>query len=281
MKCSYKKICALILTLVMALSVTGCTDDSASSLPEEKPSVYPFVNTLKEPEDNTMQTVEAPALVEQVKQKAAEVNREIVGWLQVPGTDINQPVVQTTNNTKYMRLNYEGRYSFQGCYWVDYECTVGNRETESRNTIIYGHNTAVSQDDPNGLDFAQLLRFTDEEFAASHPYIFFSTGEEDMVWEIFAVMYTDVNFRYINMIDSEIDTLVSEGRARSEFDYAVEVDPINDKILTLSTCTAKYGYVGGEARARFVVMARLVEADRELKPTVGLEKNADVKAPQL
>ena len=147
MKCSYKKICALILTLVMALSVTGCTDDSASSLPEEKPSVYPFVNTLKEPEDNTMQTVEAPALVEQVKQKAAEVNREIVGWLQVPGTDINQPVVQTTNNTKYMRLNYEGRYSFQGCYWVDYECTVGNRETESRNTIIYGHNTAVSQDD--------------------------------------------------------------------------------------------------------------------------------------
>ena len=47
MKCSYKKICALILTLVMALSVTGCTDDSSSSLPEEKPSVYPFVNTLK------------------------------------------------------------------------------------------------------------------------------------------------------------------------------------------------------------------------------------------
>ena len=93
-----------------------------------------------------------------------------------------------------------------------------------------------------------------------------------MVWEIFAVMYTDVNFRYINMIDSEIDTLVSEGRARSEFDYDVEVDPINDKILTLSTCTAKYGYVGGEARARFVVMARLVEADRELKPTVGLEE---------
>lgn len=33
MKCSYKKICALILTLVMALSVTGCTDDSSSSLP--------------------------------------------------------------------------------------------------------------------------------------------------------------------------------------------------------------------------------------------------------
>ena len=190
MKCSYKKISALILALMMLLSVTGCTDNSASSLPGEKPSVYPFVNTLKEPDDNAMQAVEAPELTEQVKQKAEKVNREIVGWLQVPGTDINQPVVQATNNSKYLRLNYEGKYSFQGCYWVDYECKVGTRETQSRNTIIYGHNTAVSQDDPNGLDFAQLLRFTDEEFAASHPYIFFSTGEEDMVWEIFAVMYT-------------------------------------------------------------------------------------------
>ena len=151
----------------------------------------------------------------------------------------------------------------------------------SDNTIIYGHNTAVSQDDPNGLDFAQLLRFTDEEFAASHPYIFFSTGEEDMVWEIFAVMYTDTKFRYIEMIDNQIDTLVSEGKARSEFLYDVEVDPINDKILTLSTCTAKYGYVGGEARGRFVVMARLVDADQELKPTAGLEKNASIKAPQF
>ena len=59
MKCSYKKISALILALMMLLSVTGCTDNSASSLPGEKPSVYPFVNTLKEPDDNAMQAVEA------------------------------------------------------------------------------------------------------------------------------------------------------------------------------------------------------------------------------
>lgn len=281
MKKLNQKIAAAFLALAMSLSLAGCGDSTSSSLTQEEPSVYPFVNTLREPEDNTVQLVEAPALTEAVKEKAAQVNAEIVGWLQVPGTDIDQPVVQTYNNSKYMRLNYEGKYSFQGCYWVDYECTVGNRETQSRNTIIYGHNTAVAQDDPNGLDFAQLLRFTDEEFAASHPYIFFSTAEEDLVWEVFAVLYTDTNFRYVTMIDSDIDTLVSEAKARSEFNYDVEVDPINDKILTLSTCTAKYGYVGGEARARFVVMARLVEPDRELKPTVGLEKNPSIKAPQI
>ena len=102
-----------------------------------------------------------------------------------------------------------------------------------------------------------------------------------MVWESLAVMYTDTKFRYIEMIDNQIDTLGSEGKARSECLYYVEVDPINDKSLTLSTCTAKYGYVGGEARGRFVVMARLVDADQELKPTAGLEKNASIKAPQF
>lgn len=281
MKGFYKKIGILFLALALAISTVGCGKNSSSSQLEEKPSVYPFVNTLKEPEDNALQQVEAPALLEQIAEKAEQVNPEIVGWLQVPGTDIDQPVVQTYNNSKYMRLDYAGKYNFQGCYWVDYECRVGNRATESRNTIIYGHNTAVAEDDPDGEDFAQLLRFTDEDFATSHPYIFFSTGEEDMVWEVFAVFYTDTAFRYIDMIDSGIDTLVSEGKARSEFIYDVEIDPLSDKVLTLSTCTAKYGYVGGEARARFVVMARLVEEDAQLKATVGLEKNPSIKAPRL
>lgn len=281
MKGFYKKIGIVFLALALAISTAGCGGGSSSQL-EEKPSVYPFINTLKEPEDNAMQEVETPALAEQVVQKKAEVNPEIVGWLQIPGTDIDQPVVQTYNNSKYMRLDYAGNYNFQGCYWVDYECKVGDRGSQSYNTIIYGHNTAVAEDDPDGLDFAQLLRFTDEDFAASHPYIFFSTSEEDMVWEVFAVLYTDTSFRYIDMIDSGIETLVSEGKARSEFLYDVEVDPLGgDKILTLSTCTAKYGYVGGEARARFVIMARLVEEGEQLKPTVGLQKNPSIKAPRL
>ena len=97
-----------------------------------------------------------------------------------------------------------------------------------------------------GLPMKNLRRLTLISFSPPEKKIWFG--------EIFAVMYTDTKFRYIEMIDNQIDTLVSEGKARSEFLYDVEVDPINDKILTLSTCTAKYGYVGGEAKCRFVVI---------------------------
>ncbi len=279
MKKNCRKIGAVILSL--ALLFAGCSKDETSQSEVAEEPVYPFINTLEEPADNVVETVEAPTFGEDIAKMHDTVNTDIVGWLQVPGTDIDQPVVQTTNNSTYMRLSYDGTYNFQGCYWVDYECNVGDRVDESRNTIIFGHNTAVVEDDPDGLDFAQLLRFTDKEFAMEHPYIFFSTSEDDMVWEIFAVLYTDLGFDYINMIDGRISELVSEGQSRSVFDYEVEVDPLGDKFLTLSTCTAKYGYAGGDARARFVVMARLVEEGRQLKTTVGVKDNEDVKNPQL
>ena len=135
MKGFYKKIGVLFLALVLAGTVSGCGKGASSSQLEEKPSVYPFVNTLKEPADNALQAVEAPVLLEQIKEKAEQVNPEIVGWLQVPGTDIDQPVVQTYNNSKYMRLDYTGKYSFQGCYWVDYECRIGNRTTDRKSVV--------------------------------------------------------------------------------------------------------------------------------------------------
>lgn len=280
MKNSFKYYLALLLAFVMVLGLSACGGDS-SSVDEKNGTVYAFVNTLKEPETNYIEAIEAPQLAPQAANAKTTINGDIIGWLQVPGTDINEPVVQSTNNSKYLRRNYEGKYDFQGSYFMDYESRSGARSAISRQMIIYGHNTALTQDDPNGEDFAQLLRFADGEFAATHPYIYYSSTEEDMVWQIFAVMYTDVKFRYLDMIDTKIDTLVAEAKARSEYNYDVEVDPAGDYILTLSTCTAKYGYANGESRARFVVMAKLIPADSELAATVGMQKNPSIKAPQL
>lgn len=282
MKANRLRIAALVLSVALLFSLAGCNKTpSESGAGGTKEPVYSFTNTLKEPPNNFTEEVEAPSLTGDTGEMQTTVNPEIIGWLQVPGTDINEPVVQTTNNSKYLRRDYAGKYDFQGSYFMDYESRSGVRSALSRHLIIYGHNTAMVQDDPNGLDFAQLLRFEDPEFAATHPYVFYSSTEEDMVWEIFAVFYTDLKFKYVEMINNQIDTLVNEAKARSVLTYSVQVDAANDTILTLSTCTAKYGYVNGDSRARFCVMARLVPAGAELKSTVGVEKNTSVKAPQL
>ena len=52
-----------------------------------------------------------------------------------------------------------------------------------------------------------------------------------------------------------------------------------DKILTLSTCTVKYGTSNKDQR--FVIMAKLVPAGAELKETASLTKNENIKLPSF
>lgn len=173
---------------------------------------------------------------------------------------------------------------------------MGDRNQLSRNTIIYGHNLGylgVLKDDARSDKFGPLFNYLDEEFAESHPYIYFSTAEEDMVWEVFAVYYTEAamgtykpefKFNLVNVSDSYFEYMIEESLERSVWDYGIEPS-VDDKILTLSTCSYKYGTVriNGtlEMKTRFNVVARLVEDDVVLDPTVNVEPNLNIKEPIL
>ena len=66
-----------------------------------------------------------------------EINPDIVGWISIDGTDLDYPVVQTTDNTTYYRTNFEGEYSEHAVPFVDAAVDLSKPST---NTIIYGHN---------------------------------------------------------------------------------------------------------------------------------------------
>ena len=67
-----------------------------------------------------------------------------------------------------------------------------------------------------------------------------------------------------------MDQLAKAAQEKSLYDYGITVGP-GDKILTLSTCTVKYGAQDNDHR--FVVMARLLpegaEAPKEARLTAG------------
>lgn len=218
-----------------------------------------------EPQLNVKQQAETPADVLDALDYEISVNRDTVGWLEVPGTDINNSVLQAHDNAWYLRRNERGQDDVYGCYFVDYECSVGYRDALSPNTIIYGHSSPG--DDPDGKRFSQLFRFTDLEFARKTPVIHFSTMEGFMDWQIFAVFYTDVSFNYISADPpGGVTAMAAEAMEKSLYDYGVEVWP-NDRILALSTCTEKYG----DDKHRFVVMARLLTEDEEVPETAQIE----------
>lgn len=196
-------------------------------------------------------------------------NPDTVGWLQIPGTEISDSVVQSYNNTYYLRRTTRLVEDIYGCYFADYDCSIGARDVLSPNTVIYGHSDL--KDNPDGPKFSQLFRFTDRDFATKTPYIQFATLEDRMTWQVFAAFFTDVNMPYIKTgyTGEELIKLTDEAKAKSAFVYDVPITG-EDKILTLSTCSVRDGTTGAE---RFVVMAKLVPADAPLSRTVEIGDN--------
>ena len=125
--------------------------------------------------------------------------------------------------------------------------------------------------------FSQLFKFADESFARRHPTFSFSTVYEPMNWEIFAVFYADTSFAYnqARLSEEELEVLIAEARRKSIYQYDTEVSG-TDKIITLSTCTVKYGSRNDQ---RFVVMAKLLPADAQLAKEAALSANPNPEQP--
>ena len=288
-----KRILALLLAVLMLLSLSGC-DSREKPEPEETPKQEEVQTPEVKPEEPEEKqeieeeiVIEKPELGEEIAKLKAK-NDDVVGWLQIPDTEIDNAVVQTTNNEFYLRKDELKQYSWTGCYWIDFECTVGpTAEDLGRSTVIYGHN--VNYDDGKDKErFSQLFHFADEQWAKEHPYIYFSTPEEDMAWEVFAVAYTTDDFNYIQVLkdrkvsseqitEAQMINIVNEARERSEYDYNdVEVNG-DDKIITLSTCSYKYGRRND---VRFIVMAKLVTEEDTPVETANITINEDKKEVQ-
>lgn len=190
-------------------------------------------------------------------------NPDTVAWLLIPGTRINNSVVQSFDNLVYLRANERREESIYGCYFADAECSVSSRELLNHNTIVYGHSDL--QDNPEGPRFSELYKFTDPQFASRTPVIEFSTLYDFMNWEVFAVFYTTVDFDYISAEpEGGVKALAAEAKKQSIYDYGIQVGE-DDHILTLSTCSVKDGNDGTH---RFVVMARLLDEDAQVPAAV-------------
>ena len=184
-----------------------------------------------------------------------EANRDVMGWLVIPGTRLSYPMVRGADNDYYLDHNWKRDKNAAGAVFVDSRVAdplVGF------NTIIYGHNMN------DGQMFAALKSYKDAEFFAEHPKVYISDGEGVRVYEIFSVREVT-----LEIYDGSPYTMEFDGDAakRAVIDDAIKnsvidcgVTPtVDDRIITLSTCVAE----GKGYQTRWVVMA--AEADAQPK----------------
>lgn len=217
-------------------------------------------------------------------QKAKALNQDVIGWLQIPGSGVDYPVMQAEDNDYYLTHNASGQTAKNGAIYAHYQNYFPSAYNLPANATLFGHNTLM-QNDPM---FMELLDFYDFAYAKEHRYLTLTFPDgATTYWKIFAVLDTlaeEEDFYYYNPAPSleELQHIQQEAQIRSYYRYGLEVSE-KDPVLSLSTCTYKYRNWLGLARTdvRFVVMARLVREEETLGASPLPIENPDWTEPDF
>ena len=178
-----------------------------------------------------------------------EKNSNTVGWVFVNNTNINYPVLQGKNNSYYLSVSFEEKYSDAGWIFMDYR---NHSDLSDRNTVIYGHSRK------NMSLFGTLRNVVKKSwYSESENYVVkYSTPTENTLWQVFSTYTIKAEDYYITTSfdsDSEYEKWIKEMKQRSVFDYKTTVNK-NDKVLTLSSCYTSDGI-------RVVLHAKLIKKE--------------------
>ena len=88
-------------------------------------------------------------------------NPEVIGWITVPDTEIDYPIVQAADNSKYLNTDVKGEFALCGSIFLDYR---NASDFSDVNSVIYGHYMQKES------MFGDLKLFADEEFFQTHCY---------------------------------------------------------------------------------------------------------------
>lgn len=158
-----------------------------------------------------------------------EQNRDCIGWLSIPGTTLDYPVMHTPDvPLKYLRRDFFGNRSQSGVPFLDWRCNLTDD-----NLIIYGHNMKA------GTMFAGITAYRDEAYWKTHLVIEFETEQGCVSYTVFAVVRLRKTDRWYSFLRTEDEDsfcrAVTDIQSRSLYNTGITPSP-GQQMLTLSTC---------------------------------------------
>lgn len=198
-------------------------------------------------EENSENTEDTASNITVDFDKLRKTNPDVVGWIIVNNTNIDYPVVQTTDNSFYLSHSLDKEYNAAGWPFADYRVKGDGKD---KNITIYGHNRK------DGSMFGSLKNILQPEWYENETNLQVDYITEDGLkkYQVFSVYqiaketyYTDNSFES----NEEYMNFLKELQSRSKVDFGVELEK-DDQILTLSTCADNNYY-------RVVLHAKLIK----------------------
>lgn len=181
------------------------------------------------------------------------VNPDIIGWICIPGTQVDDPILQhPAEDDYYLFHSPERKKNKLGAVYMHHDTDAGFGDAH---TILFGHNMK------SGQMFGELSRFEDKNFAEKYPDVWIFLPEEELhcvVYSAYSCSVDDLTYTVGYETDQKsykefIDHTLAQSR-----NPAAEIPTERDQIVTLSTCTDS-----GDAEKRFVVNCRIAERNRK------------------
>ena len=172
-------------------------------------------------------------------------NPACVGWLTIPDTAVDYPVVWTPNNPEhYLRRDFYGNSASGGTPFLDGR---NEAQAEGQNLIVYGHNML------DGSMFKPVLQYLTPNFQVTHEDIYLELNGAQYHYQVIAALETNTRSPVYTYTDLSDTAEMEDFRAMLLEETGLDAIPQAEGYLTLSTCNDQGG------NSRVLVIAALVE----------------------
>ncbi|MBR6168645.1 class B sortase [Candidatus Saccharibacteria bacterium] len=158
-----------------------------------------------------------------------KINPEIIAWVKIKDTNIDYPVVQAKNNTKYLTRNYRGDFATAGSIFLDYR----NDGFDDDFSLIYGHRMDGQR------MFGGISLFEQKDYFDKHKdgILYTEDGVYDLEISDFSVVDVDRTsiYNHDSNRNKRNSMVIHEVRSFAKQSRVVEYGD-DDKIIVLSTC---------------------------------------------
>ena len=163
------------------------------------------------------------------------VNPETIGYVYAPGTELDEPVVQTTDNETYLNKTFDGgNEPLMGTVFMD---TDNKKDFSDRLTWLFGHARGSKVADHRM--FNDVNFYDKQDYFDQHPYVVIETPDRKYYYEAMCLVIVpeDTAFYRTSFTDdkdftTQLKKVYEDGQTKNP---NIKIKA-SDKYLVLSTC---------------------------------------------
>ena len=242
----------LVAIIIVCLSIIGYKyynynkDDKLNS---EIQDLQPVINEASDLDNNSSgendgqdQSKEGNYVNSANEEELKSINSDYKMWIQIENTNINYPVVQSSDNDYYLKHNFRKESNISGTVFVESANDIDN----DKNIILYGHNMR------NGTMFNNITNYKEESFFNEDNKISIIMNNTLYEYEVFSVYVKNVSEVNLAIGFANEDEFINYAYNEAEESlYKKDVDfSAEDNLITLVTCSYEF------TDARTIVVAR-------------------------